>query len=115
MLHAHNAWLDVFLQLGIVGLVVFGAFVLSTLWRSWLFAVDRTITAPNTVGTYSWIAVVPLLMFVAQLVQSLAESRMLVEGGWMLLVLWAVKTKWEPAVDDDLSDGRTPARLAVTV
>ncbi len=115
VLHAHNAWLDVFLQLGIVGLVVFGAFVLSTLWRTWLFAIDRTITAPHTVGTYSWIAVVPLLMFVAQLVQSLAESRLLVEGGWMLLVLWAVKTKWNPAVDNDLPDGRTPTRQAVTV
>jgi exopolysaccharide production protein ExoQ len=115
VLHAHNAWLDVFLQLGIVGLVVFGAFVLSTLVRTWLFAIDRTITAPRTPGVYSWIAVVPLLLFVAQLVQSLAESRLLVEGGWMLLVVWAVKTKWDRAVGSDLSDGRMPARSMVSV
>ncbi|WP_458002992.1 hypothetical protein, partial [Escherichia coli] len=39
--HAHNMWLDVYLQLGVVGVevvaVVFGA----TTWRSWFFAVDR--------------------------------------------------------------------------
>ena len=100
VMHAHEAWLDVWLQLGIVGLVVFGAFVLSTLTRSWLLAIDRTIVGRDSVGTYSWIALLPLLMLVAQLVQSLAESRLLVEGGWMLLVIWAVKTKWTPAVTE---------------
>ncbi len=98
VLHAHDAWLDVWLQLGIVGLVVFTALALSTLVRSWLFAVDRVVVDPSTPGNYSWLTVLPLLMFVAQLVQSVAESRMLVEGGWMLLVIWAVKTKWVPAL-----------------
>jgi hypothetical protein len=32
----------------------------------------------------------------AQLVQSVAESRILLEGGLMLLVIWAVKTKSSP-------------------
>ncbi|MES2169368.1 MAG: O-antigen ligase family protein [Actinomycetota bacterium] len=98
VLHAHNAWLDVWLQLGILGLIVFGAFVLSTLVRSWLFSVDKVIDTRSGVGSYSWLTALPLLMFVAQLVQSLAESRMLVEGGWMLLVIWAVKTKWVPTI-----------------
>ena len=40
VMHAHNAWLDVWLQLGIVGLIVVGALVLSTFVRAWLFAVD---------------------------------------------------------------------------
>src|SRR5690554_3128383 len=40
-LHAHNAWLDVWLQLGILGLVVFGALVLVALVRSWMLAVGR--------------------------------------------------------------------------
>jgi exopolysaccharide production protein ExoQ len=98
VLHAHDAWLDVWLQLGIIGLVVFGAFVLSTLVRSWLFAVDKIIDTPTGIGSYSWLTLLPLLMFVAQLVQSIAESRMLIEGGWMLLVIWAVKTKWVPTM-----------------
>lgn len=98
VLHAHNAWLDVWLQLGIVGLVIFAALALSTLVRSWLFAVDRVVTVPSQPGNFSWLTVLPLLMFVAQLVQSIAESRLLVEGGWMLLVIWAVKTKWVPTL-----------------
>lgn len=96
VLHAHNAWLDIWLQLGIIGLIVFGALVLSTLVRSWLLAIDPIITEPGTRGTFTWIAMLPLLMLTAQLVQSLAESRILLEGGWMLLVIWAVKTKLTP-------------------
>lgn len=107
VLHAHDAWLDVWLQLGVIGLVVFGAFVLSTLVRSWLFAVDEIIDTPSGVGSYSWLTALPLLMFVAQLVQSIAESRILIEGGWMLLVIWAVKTKWVPTLPAATARART--------
>ena len=93
VMHAHNAWLDVWLQVGLIGLVIFVALVLSTLVRSWTVATDRIVTAPDSVGQFSWVAVLPLLMLTAQLVQSIAESRMLIEGGWMLLIIWAVKTK----------------------
>jgi exopolysaccharide production protein ExoQ len=94
--HAHDAWLDVWLQLGILGVIVFAALVVATLARSWLMSVDRVVTAPNTVGAYSYLSMLPLLMLTAQLVQSLAESRILLEGGWILLVVWAVKTKLTP-------------------
>jgi O-antigen ligase len=90
---AHNAWLDVWLQLGIVGLVVFGAFVLSTVVRSWFFAVDRTITVPGTRGSYSVESVLPILILTALLVQSLAESRLIIEYGLLLLTITAVKTR----------------------
>lgn len=96
VMHAHDAWLDVWLQVGIVGLVIFAALVLSTIVRSWIMATDRIVTTPGTAGHLSWVAVLPILMLTAQLVQSIAESRMLIEGGWMLLVLWAVKTKSSP-------------------
>src|SRR5690606_13860515 len=39
-LQAHNAWLDVFLQLGILGLIAFGALVATAVARSWLLAID---------------------------------------------------------------------------
>ncbi len=91
--HAHDAWLDVWLQLGIVGLVVFGAFVLSTVTRAWLVAVDSNLGTAQAAPSDAWISLLPLLVFSAQLIQSIAESRMLVEGGWILLVVWAVKTK----------------------
>ena len=47
-LQAHNAWLDVFLQLGVIGLIVLLALVLSTLARSWTIAADI-----DTMATYS--------------------------------------------------------------
>lgn len=92
-LHAHNAWLDVWLQLGIVGLVVFGLLVVTTALRSWLLATDRVISAPGVRGTYSTLSLLAPLLLTALLVQSFAESRLLVEGGWMLLVIVAVTTK----------------------
>ena len=105
--HAHDAWLDVWLQLGIIGVVVFGALVLATLVRSWLIAVDAVVTSPRDPGRYVWLSLLPLLVLTAQLVQSIAESRILLEGGLMLLVIWAVKTKTSPlgleAVEPELS------------
>jgi len=101
VMHAHNAWLDVWLQLGILGLVVFGLLVVSTVVRSWLMATDRLARggARTMVGAhtgYSWVALLPLLILTAELVQSLAESRLLIEGGWILLIVFAVKTKLGP-------------------
>lgn len=92
-LHAHNAWLDIWLQLGIVGLVIVGALVLSTATRSWSFAVDRPRSNLTSKGKYTALAILPLALLVAQLVQSVAESRMIVEFGLFTVVLIAVKTK----------------------
>jgi hypothetical protein len=92
-LHAHNAWLDVWLQLGILGLVVFGALVLTALVRAWILATERPQTAPGQRPPFTVISVLPLLLLVALLVQSLAESRLLVEYGLWLLVVVAVKTR----------------------
>lgn len=87
-LQAHNAWLDVYLQLGILGLVVVGLFVLTTLLRAWVYALD----GPRAD------ALVPMALLVAVLVQSLAESRLLVEVGWTLVVIVSIRTaanRWE--------------------
>jgi hypothetical protein len=92
-LQAHNAWLDVWLQLGIIGLIVFGALVLSTVSRSWSFAVDRPQVSPAGPEPYTAASLFPILMMTALLVQSLAESRLLVEFGLFFLIVIAVKTK----------------------
>ncbi len=113
--HAHNAWLDVWLQLGIIGLTVFGALILTTLIRSWLISVDAIVTAPGEKGFYTWVALLPLLMLTAQLVQSLAESRILLEGGWMLLVLWSVKSKLSPLGLERPFEERQPHKLRSSV
>jgi exopolysaccharide production protein ExoQ len=87
-LQAHNAWLDVLLQLGILGLVVVGLFVLTTLLRSWVYAMDGPRES----------ALLPFALLVALLVHSLAESRLLIEIGWALLVIVSIRTathRWE--------------------
>ncbi len=93
MLQAHNAWIDVWFQLGVVGFVVFAALVLGAVVRSWVAAVDRPQHLPGQILEYRAIALLPLLLLVALLVQSLAESRLLVEFGMLFLVLIATKTK----------------------
>ena len=99
MLQAHNAWLDLWLQIGIVGLVIFAALVISTLARSWIFAVDRQQREPGKPLRYSALTLFPLAIMVAFVIQSVAESRLLVEFGIMFLVMIAFKTKRSEPVD----------------
>jgi O-antigen ligase len=98
-LQAHNAYLDVWLQLGILGLVIFALLVLSTFGRSWFFAVDRApFDARGVVRAdvpYTAVTLLPLLFLAAMIAQSLAESRMLIEAGFALLVMFSIKTKLE--------------------
>ncbi|QTX05264.1 O-antigen ligase family protein [Agromyces archimandritae] len=98
-LQAHNAWLDVWMQLGILGLIAFFSLVLGTLWRSWFLAVDRPVDGRGAALPSSAISMLPLLVTVALVAQSLAESRILIEGGWLLLLVFALVTKrrqWNP-------------------
>ncbi len=96
-LQAHNAWLDVWFQLGVVGLVLFAAVVLSMLTRTWFLAVDRPRVDLDAHRPYTALSLAPVLIAVSLVVQSVAESRVLIESGWVLLVLLVVKTKQEPA------------------
>lgn len=92
-LQAHNAWVDVRLQLGIVGLLVFGALAATVLVRSWWMATDPPQLTPGRTEPFSAQTLLPLLVVSALLVQSLGESRILVELGWTLLVMFAIRTK----------------------
>jgi O-antigen ligase len=76
-----NAFFDVYLQVGVVGLVAFLSLLILAFVRSWLLASNR-----RTV-TYTW----PALVLVALIATSAAESFILVEAGWVLLVVCAVK------------------------
>ena len=98
-LQAHDAWLDVLFQLGVIGLVVFIAFALSTLVRTWILAVAQP-EAGRVDGIErdlhrSPLTLLPILILVALLVQSLTESRLLIEYGMLLLSLIAVSSKRE--------------------
>lgn len=102
-LQAHNAWLDVAMQIGVIGLILFAAFVLSTLARSWFMAIDRPHIGLQS-SPYSATTLLPVLLMTALIVQSLAESRLLVEGNFILLVALAYITKRNAWVPDATPD-----------
>jgi hypothetical protein len=83
----------VWFQLGIIGLIFFGALVASSVVRSWWLAVDRPQSGPGDGRNYTVESALALLVLTALLVQSIAESRLLVEFGFFFLVVVAVKTK----------------------
>lgn len=78
-LQAHNAYLDIQLQVGIPGLLVLVLLIGSVVLRSLRLAL---VPASYTV--------LPLLLVVALLTQALAESRLLIEGNWALLFMLSV-------------------------
>lgn len=76
-----NAFVDVYFQLGLVGLLAFIALVGLAFVRSWLLASNKRTLV------HVW----PALLLVALLVNSAAESTILVEFGWLLLLVCVVK------------------------
>jgi len=93
-LQAHDAWIDIYFQLGVIGLIVFGLLVLTTLGRSWFMAIEAEPRRSRLVELF------PILIMVALIVHSIAESRLLVEILFALLVISAIRTaQREPEPD----------------
>ncbi|WP_203580571.1 O-antigen ligase family protein [Microbacterium hibisci] len=96
-----NAYFDVALQLGWVGLVLFLALGALALARSWLVAGERRSVV------YAWTP----LMLVALLVDSMFESFTLTGLGWLMLVLCAVRAgqsrSWREKLDNGADAGGT--------
>jgi exopolysaccharide production protein ExoQ len=92
-LQAHDAWLDVWVQLGLIGVVVLAALVISALVRAWTLAIDRPQLGAGAAGRYDPATLLPVLVLIALIAQSIAESRLLIEYGLLLLALIAIKTK----------------------
>lgn len=105
--HAHNMWLDVFLQLGAVGVLVTAVMWAALLWRAWFFAVDRPRWDLDDRRPYSPLTLLPTLLTAVLLVEGLAESAPIMLWGWMLLVLLSFKIKSVPLVGVGVSE-RTP-------
>jgi O-antigen ligase len=78
---AHNAYLDIAMQLGFIGAALFAIMLLITFVKLWRLAVR------HTVALYLW----PILVFMGLAVWSLTESRMLIEIGWVLLMVFVIK------------------------
>jgi hypothetical protein len=82
---ALNAVVDLWLQIGAVGVVIFLALVGFAFTRSWLLAGRRRSVV------YTW----PALVLVALIIVSVAESSILTEAGWLLFVICCVKASGE--------------------
>jgi O-antigen ligase len=78
---ALNAFLDVYFQVGLVGFLAFVTLVILAFVRSWLLASNKRPVV------YVWSP----LVLVVLLVTSAAESTVLVEYGWVLLLICSVK------------------------
>ena len=83
MYQAHNAYLDVLAQLGVIGLGIFLFLVFFTFVRAWRVAVRHT----------SPLYLYPLFVLLVVLGQSLTESRLLIEVSWVLLIVVIVKSR----------------------
>ncbi|MBT2503096.1 O-antigen ligase [Curtobacterium sp. ISL-83] len=92
-LQAHDAFLDVWMQTGIIGLVLFAVYVVSTLSRSWSCATRIGYDTRLEPRPFDPVSLLPLLVVVALLVQSIAESRLLYQGNWVLFALLAIKSR----------------------
>jgi O-antigen ligase len=82
---ALNAFFDVWLQLGLVGLAIFIGMAGLAFTRSWLLAGRRRSVV------YAW----PAAVLVGMLVISLAESSILSEFGWLTFVICCLKASQE--------------------
>lgn len=108
VMQAHNMWLDVLFQLGVVGLALMALTYLAFIWRAWFFAVDRPRWDLVADRAYSPLTLLPTLLGAVLLVQGLAESGPLVMWGWMFVVMFAFKIKQAPLI----GRGRSEQRLA---
>lgn len=82
---ALNGYLDVWFQLGIIGLVIFVGMLGLAFVRSWLLAGRRRSVV------YAW----PAVVLVALIIVSLAESSILTEFAWMTFVICCLKASQE--------------------
>jgi exopolysaccharide production protein ExoQ len=98
VMQAHNMWIDAFLQLGAIGVVLLALTYLAFLWRAWFFAVDRPRWDLRADRPYSPLTLLPTLLGTVLLVQGLAESEPLLLWGWMFVAMMGFKIKQAPLV-----------------
>jgi O-antigen ligase len=90
---AHNAYLDVWFQLGLVGFLIFIGLLGLAFTRSWLLASRRRSLV------FAW----PALVLLGLVISAFAESSLLLEFGWLTFVACCVKAarelSWRNALD----------------
>lgn len=95
-LHAHDAWIDLWMQVGIVGLVIFAGFVALTVLRALHAASNPIWHVTGKRSAFSAVTLLPILVMTVLVVQSVTESRFLVEEGLLMLCILGIKLKLDP-------------------
>ncbi|WP_456283627.1 O-antigen ligase family protein [Microbacterium sp. JZ101] len=113
--HAHDMWLDVYLQLGAIGVALVAGVFAALTWRAWFFAVDRPRWDIRADRPYQAITLLPILVVAMLLVQGLTESGPIMLWGWMLVTLLAFKIKSVPLVDVGVAEASAPERRPLRV
>jgi O-antigen ligase len=98
VMQAHNMWVDVFFQLGIIGVALMSLTYLAFVWRAWFFAVDRPRWDLRGDRPYSALSLLPTLVGAILLVQGLSESSPLLLWGWLFVVMFSYKIKQSPHI-----------------
>lgn len=98
VMQAHSMWLDAYLQLGVVGVVLLAVVYLALVWRAWFFAIDRPRYDLRPDRPYSALSLLPTLVAALLLVQGVSESNPLLAWGWLLVILFGFKMKLAPIV-----------------
>ena len=75
---------------------------------SWSSATRIGYDASQSPRPFDPVSLLPLLVVVALLVQSVAESRLLYQGNWVLFALIAIKSRIVLVGDEPLSTGDGP-------
>lgn len=78
--HAHNAFVDVWFQIGILGVIILAAIAFQLFFSSW-----RMVEHSSSKDTYLTLGI--FLLAGCLFMQALTESRLLLEGNWMLLTI----------------------------
>jgi O-antigen ligase len=113
-LQAHDAYLDVWMQLGVVGLIVFVLYVGGTIGRAWASATRFSYGPDLRLRPFAPVSLFALLVVTALVVQSFTESRLLYEGNWILFAVLAIKSRIVLVGEEPPSVGdgpRTPRGL----
>ena len=92
-LQAHDAYLDVWFQLGWLGLALFALLLVGLVLRAWWWATDRRMLDAERAAPWTALDLLPLLLTAALLVHGLAESRLIMEWGAALLAVLVVVTR----------------------
>jgi len=86
--HAHNAYLDVWFQLGLIGVLLIVGMLVQLLVINW-----RGVEHSHKGETYRTLGLFVFTIILA--VQGLTESRLLLEGNWFLFAALLTYTPWK--------------------